>query len=349
MSQLTSVPKLVAQGFDRNQDQWVHDDLTVPNDPSLIMALGGDRQVSVDELARAIEGDRVVIRNRKIEPVGGPIEVPNLFADAESVHPYAKEAVRMTDRFPGDLVVPPMPLRANFKDDASYQAALTSFHQRVDNFERSVKGERYLLLGAIQNVLMRAKDPEIKGILHMAMAKVVINDLDDYFKAVRQGKASGEVYAKDRDVMRQGLVEVARLTDFTPPRLAIQRLNGSLSLADMAVSQEKRIVTEHREAYIRAAEAKLKELEEQGGPINWLAAQRLKAKLQQAKAADPTQLSLRLNQIARLAYEATVAAWGMGSRDDARVLSHDSRTFSGQADEIEKQARQEVRAIEGLR
>lgn len=349
MSQLTSVPKAVAAGFDRNQDQWVHDDLTVPNDPQVVSALGGDRQISVDELARAIAEDRVVIRMRKIEPVKGPIEVPNLFADAEAVHPYAKEAVRMTDRFSGDLLVPPMPLRANFKDETSYQQALTGFNQTVDGFERSVRGERFLLMGAIQNVLMRAKDPDIRRTLGLTMAKVAINDLDDYFKNVRQGKAGGDLYAKDRDVMRQGLVEVARMTDFTPPRVAIQRLNDSLSQADMAVSQEKRLVSEHRDAYLKAAEAHLKELQDKGGPLNWLAAQRLKSKIQQAQAADPVQMGLKLNQISRLAYEATVAAWSMGSRDDARVLSHDSKTFGGQAEDIEKQARQDVRAIEGLK
>lgn len=109
MGDLTLNPNLVAKAYDTNKDGKVSDNLNISKDTRTINALGGDSDVTVEELANALSNDSVIVQNGTVISTNGSVRIPNLFGDAKQVNEMASNALFKTSSWNLTYPVKPDP------------------------------------------------------------------------------------------------------------------------------------------------------------------------------------------------------------------------------------------------
>lgn len=338
--------RLVAQGFDRNRNGMVSDELKI-DAPGLD---GGDGQVSVDELAGALGRDQVVVSGGIVQArqPAPPADLPAL-RTMKSVHSIAGQSLSL-----GGAIWPSW--RYQTTRTRSDGSTYTEYDWAAACTELRAK------LEAIRSVTAQMPDARSKAIHDSARQAINSYNFGEVMDFLFDGRKGRSDYA----ALYSTLSSIRRMSE-TPasPAETVEGLARSVGAAAGAVGNLRGAAGDPaaREAE-QKARAKASELRQQAQSIPWWQfllifgffrkmslngkAKQIEQNLATLQAADPDGAARKAADLARRAYEAGIKAGAAKNIDDAQALASDAAPVSKEAQALQRDLDGQAARIKAL-
>lgn len=337
MSDLTVTPRLVARAYDANRNGKVSDDLSI--DREALPALGGDANVTVEELASALGNDRVLISSGRVELARGPMRVPALHGEYARIHEVAADALNQTINW----WVPTRPNRDFYSNEQDYREAVNRYRRERQEYKEKIRIDSAIMANALRNIASVSDDPEIRRIARDTLESQFLRDLGGLI----WDDNTINRYETDRAILRNALSTIATLSDVPNVPAVLSRANQALQAAQADVQTEDQVLRNERDAALKRAEEKAATKRD-----SWFFG-KTRAKMVDKKAAEVRAYATEpktntLTELARRAYETGINALHGYSKEGARSLGAELDKVTQQAQSIGSTSRNEVNEVRKL-
>ncbi|MEZ0368453.1 MAG: hypothetical protein ACAI44_05120 [Candidatus Sericytochromatia bacterium] len=264
MTDLPINPQLVARSYDSNRDGKVSDNLKVRQDAETLRAVGGDADVSVDELANALKNDNVIIKDGEIQANPNvTLRVPLMLDGYGGAQQIAAQAIGHSQtyvRSPEKLI----DSRAGEYDRKSYEAKINE----VSGAHHEISRQAFDSLHQLRRQAFDLKDPNLDRLLESA-SRAIDNspkypDSGDY-------EINRLVYAKSQEQHIKTIQAAFKtvsdyLNKFEQPLSSARSANSAINSAQKQVDREKQAVA-NKDKAVSQLNTEIKEIKESYNPF----------------------------------------------------------------------------------
>ena len=350
MGDLTLNPNLVARSYDTNRNNLVSDDLKISNDKKTLKALGGDANVTVEELAKALDEDKVIIKNGTVESPNIDTTIP-LFHDNDLVGDAISRALKATKE--STESIPGAPSKLFHSDPADYQKAMDEHKAKLVDKKYALNSDNKNLLNTLKEISEVAKDFEIKQVA-ARFAKPEISSAmgDEEIKNKKFDSPLEEEVNKlkaENKVLREKLKDIEKIMDINQPESTLRKADKEIRSAFETITEEQTAIDTRLSTNIKRAEVKIEDIKNGIMPFKESRMNTVKEDIEQAKKFTTDKSMKAVENLAQKAYEVSIEALnGDNSLKHARNLNEKAEYIKTQAETIDKEANSARKKVENL-
>ncbi|HEY9841547.1 MAG: hypothetical protein ACAI44_05145 [Candidatus Sericytochromatia bacterium] len=350
MTDLPINPQLVARSYDTNRDCKVSDNLKVKQDADTLRALGGDADVTVDELANALKNDNVIIRNGEIQ--ANPkvtLRVPLQLDGYSRAQSLAREAYFSANTY----AKAPDKVPSSRSDGDTYERE--SFNRQIEELdvaENDVRFKAFRSMMELQKQANELKDPQLDALLENVSN--AINQVVDY-PDTNNPQLNQLIHARGQmSHIRyiQGAFKTVSdyLDKFEQPLSSARSANNAINSAQKEVDRERQAVANKGKA-VNQLNTEIKEIQDSYNPF--FRETRMDSRKEQIKTINSQVDSYSVNsrqekleKLARQNYENVVSALDGYSFKEGSDIKASTRNIVSDAAAIAKAADKNADIVE---